>query len=105
MAVKIDCWDKNIVSNYDSQNQLIDRTREPDSSEIAKADLTPYNFLANLIVTQIANFGRNMAESQTQWDLLRVVCALQRYRLKHAGFSEDLDTLVTGEFMKNIPHD
>ncbi|MEN9022913.1 MAG: hypothetical protein ABF370_20635, partial [Verrucomicrobiales bacterium] len=44
------------------------------------------------------------AESQTQWDLLRVVCALQRYRLKHAGFSEDLDTLVTGEFMKNLPH-
>ena len=60
MAVKIDCWDKNIFSIYDSQNQLIDRTRESDSSEIAKADLTPYNFLANLIVTQIANFGRNM---------------------------------------------
>jgi hypothetical protein len=66
--------------------------------------LTPFNFLAQLLTPPLGPFARKAAYAQSAVDLARAAIALERYRLAHGDYPESLDAL-TPQFMKEIPHD
>ncbi|MEJ0089416.1 MAG: hypothetical protein WDM80_06700 [Limisphaerales bacterium] len=48
--------------------------------------------------------GRKFAYGQNSVNMVRVACALERYRLAHDEYPETLETL-TPQFIAQIPHD
>ncbi|MBP9900226.1 MAG: hypothetical protein KBH45_02115, partial [Verrucomicrobia bacterium] len=102
--------DDYILSAVDTET----RTVHP---KIAEAILTakreakgPYSALVQLLTLSESTFGDakpfpyKFAQSQTQVDLARVACGLERYRLAHNQYPETLDALAP-QFITKLPHD
>ncbi len=65
----------------------------------------PYNFLAGALLPALGSGAvRRFAYAQSSVDLARVACALERYRLAHGEYPEQLDAL-TPQFLDKLPHD
>lgn len=105
-AKVIDWWEKNLLSTYDEKTRRIHLKPKGNSEDdLPKAALNPYNFLAKLLTPQFTDFVISISESQTKWDLLRLTCALQRYHLQHNAYPENLEMLVDGKLIPQLPHD
>jgi hypothetical protein len=65
---------------------------------------TPYTVLCRLLAAAETSAAKKMARSQAAVDEAAVACALERYRLAHGEFPEDLDALVP-QFISKLPHD
>lgn len=100
----IEWYDKCILSIYDSKKQRV-YLKGAVNTEINRAPATPYSFIAKRFIPQVSDIAQSVAKSQTNWDLLRLTCALQRYHLQYGAYPENLETLVEDGFIKQLPHD
>ncbi|MCC6822552.1 MAG: hypothetical protein IT579_17620, partial [Verrucomicrobia subdivision 3 bacterium] len=90
------------------------RTVSPKKSEAAlsakREAKGPYSTLVQFLTLSEATFGDALpfackfAYGQTQVDLARVACGLERYRLAHNQYPETLDALAP-QFITKLPHD
>lgn len=63
-----------------------------------------YNVFARLLVPALSKTAAKFANGQTTVDLATVACALERHRLAHGQYPEQLDLLVP-RFIAKIPTD
>jgi hypothetical protein len=73
-----------------------------DVPELKK--FNPYTIFASLLYPAVAKTATRFASGQTTVDLATVACALERHRLAHGQYPEQLDPLVP-RFMAKIPTD
>ena len=66
--------------------------------------LSLYTIQARMIASALASIVKKIAVSQSDVDMARVVCALERYRLAHGAYPESLDALEP-QFIAQVPHD
>ena len=57
-----------------------------------------------MLFPALGAYAKKTSAIQSQVDLARVACALERYRLAHGEYPETLDTLVP-QFIGKLPHD
>ena len=77
-----------------TQDKIEARIKHPSPYE-AEALMT-----AKLLLTSVRRF----ATAQTDVDMARVACALERHRLAHGQYPETLNALVP-QFIESLPHD
>jgi hypothetical protein len=65
---------------------------------------SPYNAAAHLVCFAFGWAAERFVQTQSSTDLARVACALERYRLAHNEYPENLDAL-TPQFIAAIPLD
>lgn len=106
LATLAEWWEENWLSRYDRNRRRV-RLSSHDEwvEELREAPYTNFNYLARLAMSQLTDFYGTAAKAQTRWDLFRVVCGLQRYRLVHGEFPQNLHALVEGGFLKAVPMD
>jgi hypothetical protein len=63
-----------------------------------------HRFFSALLLPAISGVASKAAFAQTGADLAVLACALQRYRLAHGEYPENLDALVP-QFVEKLPHD
>jgi hypothetical protein len=63
-----------------------------------------YKVLAQMSLTSVSSSVMRFSIIQSQVDLARVACALERYHLEHANYPETLDALAP-QFITQVPHD
>jgi len=63
---------------------------------------TPYSFVFKQLAIAIS--PQDLAHSQTDINLARVACALERYRMAHGQFPEKLE-MLTPDCIEKLPHD
>jgi hypothetical protein len=63
-----------------------------------------YKVQARMVFSAIASSVNKFARIQSQLDLARVACALERFRLAHGSYPATLDTLAP-QFIAQLPHD
>jgi hypothetical protein len=71
-------------------------------SEIKKAK--PFQYLAEAAIPSLEPALRRLAEAQSSCDQMELVCALERYRIRHGRYPDRLEALE-GEFIKSLPRD
>lgn len=79
------------------------QTREADDVPELKG-VGLYNIFARLLYPAISKISAKFANGQTAIDLATVACALERHRLAHGQYPEQLDLLVP-RFIAKIPTD
>ena len=65
---------------------------------------SPYKIEGLMTIRPIINCAKKFAIAQSNMDLARVACALERYRLAHGGYPESLDALAP-QYIDKLPHD
>jgi hypothetical protein len=90
---------------------LTNRTVLPTAWNKASADVrakmkpySPYQAQAAMLFPGVAASVKKFAAVQSQIDLTRVACALERFHLAHGSYPETLAALAP-KFLENIPHD
>ena len=90
---------------------LTNRMAAPAMQRTAQASLqaqmkhySPYKILALMTFPAISTAVMKFARVQSQLNLARVACALERYHLAHGEYSETLDVLAP-QFIAQLPHD
>jgi hypothetical protein len=63
-----------------------------------------YTFAASLGQAPFERACQNTAHSQTEINQALIACALERFRLAHGEYPENIDALVP-QFLDTIPHD
>jgi hypothetical protein len=63
-----------------------------------------YKVQAQMVFPAIASGIKKFAMMQSQVDMARVACALERFRLAHGNYPEALDALAP-QFIAQLPHD
>ena len=66
--------------------------------------LSPYTVQARMIAPALRSVVKKIAFAQSEIDLARLGCALERYRLAHGDYPESLDALEP-QFIAQVPHD
>lgn len=102
--------DDYIFSAVDAQMRTV-HPKKAEAILTAKREAKgPYSALVQLLTLSESTFGDakpfpyKFAQGQTQVDLARVACALERYRLAHGQYPETLDALAP-QFIAKLPHD
>lgn len=99
--------DQMIIDSLDPARRVVlpqkvaEFQREVDS---LKHHYYPYKIFAAIAVPNGAKALQTFAFNQAQADEAQIVCALERYRLKHGGYPDALDAMVP-EFVESLPHD
>ena len=65
---------------------------------------TPYNYLVGWMSPHYNAVSKNLAAQQTQINLARVACALERHRKANGGYPDSLAVLAPA-FIDIVPHD
>jgi hypothetical protein len=65
---------------------------------------SPYTFLAAVALPNFVKATQIMARNQTLANEAFIACGLERYRLAHGQYPDDLDALVP-QFAAKLPHD
>ncbi|MBI3851079.1 MAG: hypothetical protein HY298_12500 [Verrucomicrobia bacterium] len=81
--------------------------KEKQADEAIEALVTNRNLndlFAGLVVPALSKASRKFVQAQSYTDMVRIACALERYRLAHGNVPETLDALAP-QFMGKIPHD
>jgi hypothetical protein len=104
MVFLTEWWNTNFMAFYDSTTRRFIRLPCSDLESFLEEPITPFNFLARGQIPQVSNFSQLAAAAQTDWDLLRVQCALQRYHLAHQSYPDSLESLVP-DYLNMIPKD
>ncbi|MEZ5326547.1 MAG: hypothetical protein R3F19_15985 [Verrucomicrobiales bacterium] len=104
MAADADLWYEAHLHRYDSRLKRIVATDFPDIHSKLENRCIPYGFFARRVFPKLADPYYKAAIVQSQWDLCRVLCALERHRRVHGELPEKLEALVP-EFLTGLPHD
>jgi tetratricopeptide (TPR) repeat protein len=90
---------------------LTNRVVAPAALRQAKEAMQPekkrysyYQLQARMVFPAIAAVVTKVARIQSQVDLARVACALERFQLAHGNYPEILDAL-SPQFIEKLPHD
>lgn len=78
------------------------RMEEAISQQFQRANL--YNIFGAMLLPALQRCAEKAARIQAYTDLARVACALERHRLAHGQFPEDLAALMP-QFIAKLPHD
>jgi len=100
-------YDQIVVPLVDLTNRTISVSAYHLAEANNKAHMkhySPYTVQALMVFPAVAKSVERFARSQTDVDLARVACALERYRLAHGNYPESLDALAP-QFMEKLPHD
>ena len=92
--------------------QIIDAKQQlasPNIENQARAfwlnwQITPQNIFAHLFCLNASSSAERFAYGQSEVNLARTGCALERYHLARGDYPEKLDALVP-EFIDKLPHD
>ena len=105
MANYVEWWDTSVFQHYDRCNNrvLSPRTISPSPPSPLKP-INVYNFIAASAIPQVKGRYRRAASVQSRWELLRVRCGLERFRMANDRLPASLDPLVP-EFLPNLPGD
>ena len=96
-----------ILPLVDQTNRIVAPAALRQSLAAVQAQLkhySPYKVQALMLFPAVANGVKKFAMIQSQVDLARVACALERYRLAHGDYPETLDALAP-LFIGKLPHD
>lgn len=100
-------YDQFVLPLMDITNRTLSvaayRTSEADSHELAK-HWSFYKILARMAFPAVGKAVIKFALIQSQVDLARVACALERFRLVHGKYPDTLDVLAP-QFIAQLPHD
>ena len=89
----------------DPGNQLILPDKVVAANKQARAlDTGAYTFAPSLEQVGFGRACQNTAHSQTEINQALIACALERFRLAHGDYPENLETLVP-QFLDAVPHD
>jgi hypothetical protein len=66
--------------------------------------LLHHKIMAKVMVQDYTHFPQQAAHAQSEVDLAMLACALERYRLAHSEYPDDLQALVPS-FVTVLPHD
>ncbi|MDD5139412.1 MAG: hypothetical protein PHY43_04015 [Verrucomicrobiales bacterium] len=99
-------YDQFMLPLVDMTNRTVSvaayRTTEADFKEAKHWSL--YNVQARMIFPAVGKAVIKFALIQSQVDLARTACALERFSLAHGNYPETLDALVP-QFIAQLPHD
>ena len=89
----------------DTNNQIVFPDKAVAAGKESHAlDRGAYTFVASLGQIDFERFCQITALSQTKINQALIACALERFRLAHGEYPENLDALVP-QFLDTIPHD
>jgi hypothetical protein len=93
------------LSCFDTANQVIFADRVAAASKHAHAfDQGAYGVVGSLAQLNFERACQNTAHSQTEIVEALTACALERFRLAHGEYPENLDALVP-QFLDTVPND
>ena len=99
---------KYILPLIDQRNRIVAPAALRQSQAAVEAQkkhcFWPYQAQAVMVIPAISACVKKMTVIQSQVDLARVACALERYRLAHGNYPETLDALAP-QFIEELPHD
>jgi hypothetical protein len=98
---------QQFLDAVDVKGQLIDPAKvgaATHTRDQAFERMTPYNVLANVMSPNYIKVFQNLAAQQTQINLARVACALERHRKANGGYPDSLAVLAPA-FIDIVPHD
>ncbi len=96
-----------ILPAVDVTNQIVSptTTKRMDQESISRATaLSPYNMFSHMLLPALSRAAEKAAQAQSLSDRARVAVALERHRLAHGQFPENLAAL-TPQFIAKLPHD
>ncbi len=96
-----------ILPLVDQTNRIVAPAALRETQAAVQAQMkhySPYKIQALMIFPAISGSVMKFARIQMQVDLVRVACALERYRLAHDQYPETLETLAP-QFIAKLPHD
>ncbi len=100
-------YEQFVLPLADLTNQTISvaayRAGQKDFQEQSN-HFSPYKILARMTFPAVGKSVVRFATVQTDIDLARVACALERYRLAYGEYPETLDALAP-QFIVKLPHD
>jgi hypothetical protein len=89
----------------DTANQIILAEKATAAGKASQAlDRGAYTFVESLWQADFDRVCQLTAHSQTEINEALIACALERFRLAHGDYPENLDALVP-QFLDTIPHD
>ena len=89
----------------DTDNQIVFPGKAIAADEASQAlEHGAYTSVDSLWQADFNRASRNTAKSQTEINQALIACALERFRLAHGDYPENLDSLVP-QFLAAIPHD
>ncbi len=96
-----------ILPAVDVTNQLVSptTTKRMDLESISRATaLSPYNMFSHMLLPALSRAAEKAAQAQSLNDRARIAVALERHRLAHGQFPENLAAL-SPQFIAKLPHD
>jgi len=78
--------------------------RMNDTARADQKHFSLYAIRAHALALALFSVAKKVAFTQSEIDLARVGCALERYRLAHGAYPESLDALEP-QFIAQVPHD
>ena len=96
---------EHLLPIVDAKKHLISlSTLSNAKSALAKIPTTPFTWFDRLFLPALGNTSVKYAHAQCSTDMARIAIALERYRLVHEEFPENLDAILP-QFLKEVPHD
>jgi hypothetical protein len=96
-----------ILPAVDITNQIVSptTTKRMDQESISRATaLSPYNMFSHMLFPALSGTAEKAARAQSLNDRARIAIAMERHRLAHGQFPENLATLAP-KFIAKLPHD
>lgn len=96
-----------ILPLVDLTNRVVSPALAQAAAAAVKAQgqtYSPYQVQALMVFPAISKAVQKFAFAQSSIDLVRVACALERYRLAQGSYPESLNALVP-QFIARLPHD
>jgi hypothetical protein len=93
------------LDGIDSTRRRI-HLRQIDSATagVNTATRSPKNALLTYVTPNFSKAAATIARNQARADQLALACALERYRIRHGSYPQDIRQLVP-EFIEGIPHE
>jgi hypothetical protein len=92
------------TEGYDPANKLFQPQKFGGLDRELNAIALPYKFIAAVAVPNFTKAWQTTAYNQTLANQAQIVCALERYRLRHGDYPETLNALVP-QIIEKLPQD
>jgi tetratricopeptide (TPR) repeat protein len=100
-------YQERLCPEVDIPSRIISPQKVHDIDSAMQAEkkwYSPYKIEALMTASAVANAVKKFAFVQSSFDLARVACALERYRLAHGEYPESLEPIAP-QYIAQLPHD
>jgi hypothetical protein len=97
-------YDRFALPAVDAGARRVHSEVAAEASEVKQRMGGPFSVFLKLFSPDISSVAWRFARTQTQLDQAVIACALERYRLAHGGFPQNLDALAP-QFLGQVPHE